>query len=204
MTCIRWTSMRSDFNSHAPCGARLQPKKQNMQNVYFNSHAPCGARQYTCAVMCWPVKFQLTRPMRGATAPDERARPAAMISTHTPHAGRDADPARWYGWKANFNSHAPCGARPEGLIYSEFADNISTHTPHAGRDRLYRGGSDKQIAFQLTRPMRGATLVRAECDTGQYHFNSHAPCGARLPCAGRTRRTLRFQLTRPMRGATPD
>ena len=104
------------------------------------------------------LQFLLTRPMRGATSPTEHfssssgfllTRPMrgatyscygrkvddAIISTHTPHAGRDekvyqlVDPDTW-----DFYSHAPCGARPE---------HDGQHIP--------------RIRFLLTRPMRGAT-----------------------------------------------
>ena len=124
------------------------------------------------------VKFQSTRPMRGATPFERCVYPALKISIHAPHAGRD-----WYVWKAS----------P--------VDGISIHAPHAGRDfciksRLpYRmhfnprapcGARPAKYAFsaalelfQSTRPMRGATL-----NDGTF-FN-----------------VSEFQSTRPMRGAT--
>jgi len=37
----------------------------------------------------FPISFQLTRPMRGATDRDICRKFRASISTHTPHAGRD-------------------------------------------------------------------------------------------------------------------
>ena len=55
--------------------------------------------------------FLLTRPMRGATHDYLDEFQDIQISTHTPHAGRDANP------------------KPE-LVKTK----ISTHTPHAGRD----------------------------------------------------------------------
>ncbi len=56
-----------------------------------------------------------------------------------------------------FNPRAPCGARPAGQIGNEASVEISIHAPHAGRDLeafTFRHG---QLAFQSTRPMRGAT-----------------------------------------------
>ena len=56
---------------------------------------------------------------------------------------------------------------------------ISTHTPLAGRDASGRCAA--------ARPP---------------HFNSHAPCGARLTVCSALRLSRTFQLTRPLRGAT--
>ena len=39
----------------------------------------------------------------------------------------------------NFNSHAPCGARPRGAAGLLVWQAISTHTPLAGRDILIAG-----------------------------------------------------------------
>ena len=146
--------------------------------------------------------FQLTRPLRGATAAGEITDADIRISTHTPLAGRDRSrsPPHYPGIKfqltrplrgatvrraiaearrAHFNSHAPCGAR-----------------------RNRRSSDAGLMLFQLTRPLRGATdFLRTEyllrqisthtplagrdevrrLDLADGHdFNSHAPCGARL------------------------
>ena len=81
----------------------------------FNSHAPCGARLVVVAGNLLDNAFQLTRPMRGATRLTTTASKAKVISTHTPHAGRDR--------------------RINALT---IVDDISTHTPHAGRDPQQR------------------------------------------------------------------
>ena len=126
---------------------------------------------------------------------------------------------------------------------------ISTHTPHAGRNDKTADKDCKDVIFQLTRPMRGATHMifaiytdimisthtphagrniynKPNVEIRFINFNSHAPCGAQhnslttlsgdltisthTPHAGRnidlfanmdTVKIL-FQLTRPMRGAT--
>ena len=100
----------------------------------FYSHAPCGARHQR------PARYLVPR----------------HISTHTPHAGRDAK--SWIGtlkiW--NFYSHAPCGARRTRDAQCAGGSAISTHTPHAGRDAA---GLEKLITVP--------------------DFYSHAPCGAR-------------------------
>ena len=79
-----------------------------------------------------------------------------VISTHTPHAGRDAMVRTAATELADFYSHAPCGARHvlplrhkrymkflltrpmRGATWNTLVKmilgKISTHTPHAGRD----------------------------------------------------------------------
>ncbi len=126
------------FNSHAPCGARLRGFAVSLWMIhYFNSHAPCGARQVTTRSRFLWVTFQLTRPMRGATNYTALDTIAAGISTHTPHAGRDAPKA----------------------IRAKRGRRISTHTPHAGRDSRKEDTVAQILRFQLTRPMRGATAI---------------------------------------------
>ena len=83
-----------------------------------------------------------------------------MISTHTPHAGRDPWKNKLRQHSTYFYSHAPCGARQvspstfpsrgeflltrpmRGATFmndpSLSAVSISTHTPHAGRDVIYK------------------------------------------------------------------
>ena len=79
--------------------------------------------------------------------------------------------------------------------------SISTHTPLAGRDYNVDTGGLKDVAFLLTRPLRGATvsgnlqqrdliisthtpLAGRDAEGEKYetaydNFYSHAPCGAR-------------------------
>ena len=80
-----------------------------------------------------------------------------MISTHTPHAGRDRVRPDRIRMDENFYSHAPCGARRGTAGDVAVQLQISTHTPHAGRDTRVQNDMD-DIA----------------------NFYSHAPCGARL------------------------
>ena len=146
----------------------------------FYSHAPCGARRELVANLRLHYAFLLTRPMRGATRGTLTAcRQDGVISTHTPHAGRDVCIQHQSCAQSNFYSHAPCGARPRSPSAICISSVISTHTPHAGRDLL---------------------LPEARC-SGIY-FYSHAPCGARRKSLVRLPGDRKFLLTRPMRGAT--
>ena len=102
--------------------------------------------------------------------------------------------------------------------------SISTHAP-CGTQRYLVGNPITYSAFQLTRPMRGATCPGKNYPLNElisthaphagrniaaavlnaavtFYFNSRAPCGAqRTTCAKTTLGGL-FQLTRPVRGAT--
>ena len=148
----------SDFNSHAPCGARRVLRTLQISCGYFNSHAPCGARRLFVRCRLCYCQFQLTRPLRGATEKHEFNKTRPYISTHTPLAGRDLC------W-CDLNAEA----------------DISTHTPLAGRDEQQRWVREMPHNFNSHAPC-GARPVKAFPTTYSQYFNSHAPCGARLIC----------------------
>ena len=81
---------------------------------------------------------------------------------------------------------------------------ISIHAPHAGRDLAAILPTTLTVAFQSTRPMRGATH-----DAGRG--KDPVPISIHAPHAGRdvmivsvAPAGIRFQSTRPMRGATEN
>ena len=74
--------------------------------------------------------------MRGATLESVYLVIVETISTHTPLAGRD-------------EIHHAILTEP----------NISTHTPLAGRDVMFIIMVYTTFGFQLTRPLRGATVA---------------------------------------------
>ena len=127
-------SAYSNFNSHAPCGARPPRRKSSAPLNQFQLTRPLRGATPWGRVSQRAERFQLTRPLRGATCGAVPCRHAAAISTHTPLAGRDRiyiitqiwqfvisthtplagrDNERGCSlWKVlDFNSHAPCGAR---------------------------------------------------------------------------------------------
>ena len=147
--------------------------------------------------------FQSTRPVWGAT-----------------HCPADTKQTEWY-----FNPRAPCGARHPKTLYSLPPFDISIHAPRVGRDSTSYLYYTILYGFQSTRPVWGATMVKAlEADDKEY-FNPRAPCGARqapliaaclsviisihAPRVGRdsvwscrSSKTKSFQSTRPVWGAT--
>ena len=96
-------------------------------------------------------------PHAGRDHQNGKIKTMSGISTHTPHAGRDAYDMTCYIADADFYSHAPCGARQIMSGYIAFGVTISTHTPHAGRDVMKWESLKRILLFLLTRPMRGAT-----------------------------------------------
>ena len=80
----------------------------------ISTHTPLAGRDHASPSACRnQLRFLLTRPSRGATAPFAVAASDVPISTHTPLAGRD------YSYAVGY-----------------FLFSISTHTPLAGRDNI--------------------------------------------------------------------
>ena len=149
------------------------------QRSHFNPRAPCGARQNGRRRFLSIVRFQPTRPLRGATDITTSKQKSRRISTHAPLAGRDCGIRNRIRQRINFNPRAPCGARPNRVFNPCNSSNISTHAPLAGRDV----SSDLYLTTFL-------------------NFNPRAPCGARQNQKRRQKDFIKFQPTRPLRGAT--
>ena len=80
------------------------------------------------------LQFQLTRPMRGVTYYLHPLFILVVISTHTPHAGRDLSTfSNIRGF--DISTHTPHAGRDIFSHISRSREIISTHTPHAGRDQ---------------------------------------------------------------------
>ena len=117
--------------------------------------------------------------MRGATKEDPQRVLKCDISIHAPLAG--CDPIGRYARKfaQHFNPRTPCGVRPE-----------------------QRYEESRQMPFQSTHPLRGATSGLLRCD-GRIHISIHAPlAGCDRPYGVTPWKYRRFQSTHPLRGAT--
>ena len=122
------------ISTHTPHAGRDQKQPLHFLLLqHFNSHAPCGARHVPRIPSARLVEFQLTRPMRGATAARCRAVDLPNFNSHAPCGARRRG-ARSNAFQGHFNSHAPCGARRYRGQLVMYTPQISTHTPHAGRD----------------------------------------------------------------------
>ncbi len=147
-----------DISIHAPHAGRDRSGRWPRRcRKNFNPRAPCGAR--------------LGRAQPGDVA--------IHISIHAPHAGRDFLKSGGKTRK-NISIHAPHAGRDGAGCAERRMRRISIHAPHAGRDTGDKLNVLVVDTFQSTRPMRGATKMRA----------------CIIP-------STVFQSTRPMRGATP-
>ena len=179
LTVNAFTCATDNFNPRAPCGARPSVYFTRWTILWISIHAPHAGRDdsgggHETAI----IRFQSTRPMRGATKISSYIKPGEDISIHAPHAGRDPVFPAVRQCCTDFNPRAPCGARPRRSGLCRSRRDFNPRAPCGARlqeDTL----SIDRYTFQSTRPMRGATgsLKVSVWVTG-------------------------FQSTRPMRGAT--
>ena len=102
------------------------------------------------------MKFLLTRPMRGATNLLEVNTCVCRISTHTPHAGRDASHLGANRPEIKFLLTRPMrGATREQFISPPLRQFLLTRPMRGATERIHHVG--REVKFLLTRPMRGAT-----------------------------------------------
>ena len=167
-----------DFNPHAPCGARHSNDGGWTITIPFQSTRPMRGATCHAGSLSWTVTFQSTRPMRGATCVGWRLYFRWSISIHTPHAGRDCIVFSSVQKILQFQSTRPMRGATHVLLIVAQGLGISIHTPHAGRDAgrfrrsllpqfqphapcgarpAYPAWAWEALAFQSTRPMRGAT-----------------------------------------------
>ena len=149
----------NNFNPRAPYGARrglgdLAP----LVFFDFNPRAPYGARPAGCSCCGSTIRFQPTRPIRGATTILLKLPPPSTISTHAPHTGRDIRTARNVDKIPVISTHAPhtgrdCLYRADGSSQYHF----NPRAPYGARPTVYPNSVSWSI-FQPTRPIRGATF----------------------------------------------
>ena len=156
--------------------------------------APCGARRPGGAVCELQLRFQSTRPARGATCRDTCAPDGSRVSIHAPRTGRDLRTLRIIIGRAGFNPRAPHGARrPSAAISGRLPSvsihapsqalahdlPVSIHAPRTGRDMRGKTERGAKTEFQSTRPARGATMDGMRTPDAILSFNPRAPHGAR-------------------------
>ena len=191
----------SYFNPRAPCGARHRKHHhRNFPSHKISIHAPRAGRDSLRLQMPLALKFQSTRPVRGATlrvgnlslmenisihAPragrDCEARVAvnaAVISIHAPRAGRDAHQDRRLPLCHHFNPRAPCGARPYTLKTTAPSMTFQSTRPVRGATREVRRVAGWR-AISIHAPRAGRDSEGRLQELPEQHFNPRAPCGAR-------------------------
>ena len=142
---------------HAPRAGRDPSESDDLEvTPDISIHAPrAGRDKISGKVRRNSYKFQSTRPVRGATANEDRKSIICHISIHAPRAGRDS----WRSCKTSLES-------------------ISIHAPRAGRDRCRALLTASRRNFNPRAPC-GARLGRRLLLGREADFNPRAPCGAR-------------------------
>ncbi len=119
------------------------------------------------------MRFQPTRPARGATVSFAGVLPVLVISTHAPREGRDVVQLHFQALGL-ISTHAPREGRDAGPAAGHDVVAISTHAPREGRDVDARTFTLRRLKFQPTRPARGATRRLAE-RIFRKAISTHAP-----------------------------
>ena len=213
------------FNPRAPCGARPSscPKQAAWRGISI--HAPRAGRdlkmtdlQFDAALFqsTRPVRgatsmflphpdvfqFQSTRPVRGATAISRPGRTRPAFQSTRPVRGATLLLFIISMQHCSISIHAPRAGRDIRLPVHFSGICISIHAPRAGRDYITTEIGLRPLAFQSTRPVRGATAAVDQSQTiidisihapragrdpklpkrkeeKTAYFNPRAPCGAR-------------------------
>ena len=125
------------------------------------------------------VEFQSTRPARGATQATEEK--TLRQSTIQPP--------------------PPAGAATTQILRADTLCQISIHAPREGRDNCPNVLCINTIAFQSTRPARGATCRRPHRQWCRHrYFNPRAPRGARPLRTLDSVRSLSISIHAPREG----
>ncbi len=146
--------------------------------------------------------FQSTRPVRGATWYCFLARYRPDVSIHAPRAGRDATEAVFVRILTYVSIHAPRAGRDfRGAFANPLENGFNPRAP-CGARHAEKTAKILVLAFQSTRPVRGATATPRPA-APVTPVSIHAPRAGRDfgETAGVIDDAL-FQSTRPVRGAT--
>ena len=168
------------ISTHAPLAGRDRDMTPEEIAELISTHAPLAGRDnYATGMTANSIRFQPTRPLRGATPRPRHGCAGSMLFQPT-RPLRGATIQRLHSQRAIYiSTHAPLAGRDDLVPPFICEGGISTHAPLAGRDQA---------------------LHPRKTHTG--YFNPRAPCGARLRMDLHDRLIQEFQPTRPLRGAT--
>ena len=166
---------------HAPRAGRDWAKHFENNRSRVSIHAPRAGRDKTGSDYLSGMRFQSTRPARGATSPGSRM--GSDLYGFNPRAPRGArlGIAGCTMRLIVFQSTRPARGATNNALQTEIGRYVSIHAPRAGRDNT-----------------SGRSPRTRRC------FNPRAPRGARRAGLVARRIGYEFQSTRPARGATPS
>ena len=102
----------------------------------------------------------------------------------------------------DFNPRSSCEERPGCNAGNDCYSQISIHAPHARSDGYTPVEATKEMIFQSTLLMRGATLDRRQGQRSRADFNPRSSCEERRADGSKAASLAGFQSTLLMRGAT--
>ncbi len=121
-------------------------------------HAPCGGSDVRAADRAgMSYGFQSTLPVGGATETMKVMMALIFISIHAPRGGSDPGPQRRRRRRSYFNPRSPWGERLFPFAYCIPSEGISIHAPRGGSDVKLNSAGVRELLFQSTLPVGGAT-----------------------------------------------
>ena len=193
------------FNPRAPCGARRDDVPSSDLLDGISTHAPLAGRDTPIGrAATGVVRFQPTRPLRGATK-----RRSAIIkrgrhfNPRAPCGARPETSSVKISTTIDFNPRAPCGARPPLDSWSQLnTENFNPRAPCGARPPLDSWSQLNTENFNPRAPC-GARLLYELINTEANEISTHAPLAGRDPKEPSIiAEDKGFQPTRPLRGAT--
>ena len=145
------------------------------------------------------LKFQPTRPLRGATDGYRRLARYFTFQPTRPLRGATPRPSGLHQSRRDFNPRAPCGARPIPSTQSPATSVFQPTRPLRGATLSSMRKSCSRTAFQPTRPLRGATTVAVN-SLASSDISTHAPLAGRDRFAGRSATVVGISTHAPLAG----
>ena len=213
----------SRFQSTHPLRGATKGRRGAADHLQISIHAPLAGCDFGTIELGGTGRFQSTHPLRGATGRPARLTPrAAFQSTHplrgatledillqniaklfqSTHPLRGATPNCRPSRKTqrDFNPRTPCGVRRLPELCDIPGENFNPRTP-CGVRLGYITHRAKDLVFQSTHPLRGATQDWLAMGGGGEFQSTHPLRGATWKNNGRSKAKT-FQSTHPLRGAT--
>ena len=146
--------------------------------VDFNPRSPCGERLFDSVPGFFPIKFQSTLPLRGATSLFWTAIQAGLISIHAPLAGSDCRTQTPIHRCYPISIHAPL-AGSDFIAFDQFPELcISIHAPLAGSDCTLPPFCRLRL-ISIHAPLAGSDRHLGHTGKRIFYFNPRSPCGER-------------------------
>ena len=127
--------MQDQVSIHAPrTGRDVYHSFVNPHLLSFNPRAPYRARLCWRLVICMKIEFQSTRPVQGATFPQQHPNFLIIVSIHAPRTGRDRTDPIHVSRECLFQSTRPVqGATRSYLMMQTIQPGFNPRAPYRAR-----------------------------------------------------------------------